>query len=54
MSRLWFPAFAAAARMVMQRLCVEIDLDLVGRTQALQGPPAKFAAAGWTPLSSAG
>lgn len=32
-----FPAFAAAARVVMQGLCVDLDLDLVGRTQALQG-----------------
>jgi hypothetical protein len=32
-----FPAFAAAARVVMQGLRVDPDLDLVGRTQALQG-----------------
>jgi len=41
-----FPAFAAAARVVMQGLCVDLDLDLVGRTQALQGTTGEIRGGG--------
>jgi len=41
-----FPAFAAAARVVMQGLCVDLDLDLVGRTQALQGAACEIRGGG--------
>ena len=35
---LGFPAFAAAACVVMQRLCVDLDLDLVRRTPLTAEP----------------
>jgi len=41
-----FPAFAATAGVVIQGLRVDPDLDLVGRTQALQGATGEIRGGG--------